>query len=271
MRRTLSQFDIGQIADSGQCFRLVRTAPDTFVLTAGSDWLEIRQSGSEVIFSCDEEEFEGRWRKYFDLDTDYGAIQACIKEEDSYMRRAASFGSGIRILRQDSWEMLITFILSQRNNIPRIRKCVESLCRTFGTRCTNLRGDIYYAFPTPAQLHCLNEAGFHACGLGYRKRYIQEAAAAVDRGSFCLEALEGMDYETAKSELMKLCGVGVKVADCICLFALHHIEAFPVDTHIERVLKEQYPQGFPFERYAGFAGILQQYAFYYDLNKPIAG
>ena len=76
MRRMLSQFDIGQIADSGQCFRLVRTAPDTFVLTAGSDWLEIRQSGSEVIFSCDEEEFEGRWRKYFDLDTDYGAIQA---------------------------------------------------------------------------------------------------------------------------------------------------------------------------------------------------
>ena len=104
------------------------------------------------------------------------------------------------------------------------------------------------------------------CSLGYRARYILETAKAVAKEEVSLKALEGQDHDKVKKELMKLCGVGEKVAECVCLFGFHHVDAFPVDTHIAQVLKAHYPEGFPFKRYKGFAGILQQYMFYYELH-----
>ncbi|MCI8814441.1 MAG: 8-oxoguanine DNA glycosylase, partial [Lachnospiraceae bacterium] len=177
---------------------------------------------------------------------------------------AARLGGGIRILRQELWEMIVTFIISQRNNIPRIRKCVAALCREFGEKGVDFRGKVYDMFPTPLALAQASEETLRGCGLGYRAPYIQKTARMVRDGQVNLDDLFSMDYAGAKVQLLKLCGVGEKVADCISLFALHNIEAFPVDTHIQDTLK-RYPDGFPFERYAGFAGILQQYAFYYEL------
>ena len=126
-------------------------------------------------------------------------------------------------------------------------------------------GKVYYDFPRAQALAGASLDDLYACNLGYRSRYIHETAASVAEGTVDLEAVRQMDYRAAREELMKLCGVGVKVAECICLFALHKTEAFPVDTHISKVLARQYPKGFPFDKYKGYEGTLQQYIFYFDL------
>lgn len=262
--KTVEDFDLDQICRSGQCFRMRRLSEGVYALTAFGKYLEARQQGAEVTFSCTEEEFEQIWRDYFDLDTDYGSVKRAIDPVDEYLQAAARLGGGIRILRQELWEIIVTFIISQRNNIPRIQKCVAALCREFGQKGTDFRGESYDLFPSPQSLADASEESLRGCGLGYRAPYVKKTAQMVFGGQVDLQSLPTLGYEGARKELLKLCGVGEKVADCISLFALHYIEAFPVDTHMQDMLK-RYPDGFPFERYAGFAGILQQYAFYYEL------
>lgn len=262
--KTISDFELDQISRSGQCFRMSRLAENTWSLIAFGEYLEVSQHGEQVVFSCREEEFKAIWYRYFDLDTDYQKVKDAIDPADGYLQAAARLGGGIRILRQELWEMIVTFIISQRNNIPRIRKCVEAVCRKFGEKRLNGQGRAYDVFPTPEALAETKEEQLRECGLGYRAPYIQKTARMVSRGDVDLSGLHTLDYGNARAELLKLCGVGEKVADCISLFGLHHMEAFPVDTHIKQML-ERYPQGFPFEQYQGFAGILQQYAFYYEL------
>ncbi len=262
--KEIEDFDLDQICRSGQCFRMERRSDGAYALTAFGKYLEAEQRGAEVAFSCTEEEFESVWRAYFDLDADYGSVKRAIDPADAYLQAAARLGGGIRILRQELWEMIVTFIISQRNNIPRIRKCVAAICREFGEKGTDFRGRPYDRFPSSEALASASEEALRGCGLGYRAPYIRKTAQMVCSGQADLKGLSVMAYPQARQELLKLCGVGEKVADCISLFALHYIEAFPVDTHIQDMLK-RYPKGFPFERYAGFAGILQQYAFYYEL------
>lgn len=280
-------FSIKQICDSGQCFRLRKlNAPgnkfdggksfedrngkdaaetEWYGLTAHGKFLEIEEGADEITFHCTAEEFERTWKGYFDLEEDYGRIISLIDEKDDYLLKAAAFGSGVRILRQDLWEMVVSFIISQQNNIKRIRKCVDYLCERYGEKKVAGSGAVYYDFPTPEALADAPLEELYACNLGYRSRYIHETAASIANGRIDLMAIGRMDYEQARAELLKLYGVGVKVAECICLFALHKTEAFPVDTHINKVLRTQYPNGFPIERYKGYEGILQQYIFYYDL------
>lgn len=279
---TKDNFSIRQICESGQCFRLKKLeevdarqkekaekglAGEKYALTALGRYLEIEQRENQLFFDCTLEEFEGIWRRYFDLEEDYGKIINMIDPKDTYLIKAASYGSGIRILRQDLWEMIISFIVSQQNNIVRIRKCIENLCQKYGEEKRLKDGRKYYLFPTPEALAKASIEELYACNLGYRSKYIHKTAGSVAFGEVDLEAIKQMDYEAAMDELCKLTGVGEKVANCICLFALHKTEAFPVDTHIQKVLKEQYAGGFPFERYAGYAGTLQQYIFYFDLKK----
>lgn len=264
---TKENFSIRQICESGQCFRLEKLEGrnDAYGLTAFGRYLVICQKDNEVSFDCPADEYENLWKGYFDLEEDYGAIIRSIDEKDIYLQKAAAFGSGIRILKQDLWEMIISFIVSQQNNIKRIRKCIGFLCRKYGEKRETAEGIIYYDFPTPKALAGASLEELYACNLGYRSRYVHETAVCVLNGGVDLEAVKAMDYMEAKAELMKLCGVGIKVAECVCLFALHKTEAFPVDTHINKVMKEQYLEGFPFERYSGYEGTLQQYIFYYDL------
>lgn len=265
IKKRIKNFDIHKICNSGQCFRLIPIGGNRYSLIAFGEYLEVEQEGGEVSFSCTEQEFEDRWSAYFDPDTDYGAIELSVDASDAYLTEAVRCGSGMRILRQDLWEVIVSFIISQQNNIPRIRKCVDALCRNFGGRRVNFRGDEYHTFPAAEELarHPLED--FSVCSLGYRAKYIWKTAQMVSGGEVSLSEIGKMDYETARAELMKLCGVGIKVAECICLFALHHVDAFPIDTHIQDMLANHYPEGFPFERYRGYAGILQQYGFYYEL------
>ncbi|MGO5549525.1 DNA-3-methyladenine glycosylase family protein [Lachnospiraceae bacterium LCP19S3_B12] len=262
--------DIGQICDSGQCFRMENMGGGRFSMVAGDHYLEIEQNKKGLLFRCEEETFESIWKDYFDLDTDYQSIRKKIDSGDSYLACAAEFGKGIRILRQDLWEMVITFIISQQNHIKRIRRIIGLLCEKYGERrrCPeSSQGDrrFYDTFPGPERLAAAGLEELRECNLGYRARYVKETAEQILKGDVILEEIAGLEYPAAKQELLRCCGVGSKVADCICLFGLHMLQAFPVDTHIRQILALHYPEGFPFDRYQGYEGVFQQYLFYFDL------
>lgn len=302
-QKTIEHFSIAQICQSGQCFRMqlcdrkrLREGPpydeeqlqegralkqdsgqDTipyedrdgnaiYSIIAGQRYLELEQFGNQCIFYCEEEEFERFWKEYFDLNHDYGADMERINPRDSYLLQAAQFGSGIRILRQDLWEMIVSFLISQQNNIVRIRRCIQNICEQYGEPHRNPYGEIYHGFPTPQALAGLEEDALKACNLGYRSKYVVRAARDVVSGQVDLEKISQMPYKKAREELLKLFGVGEKVADCICLFALHHLQAFPVDTHISQVIEKHYKRGFPNRRYQGIQGVMQQYIFYYEVS-----
>lgn len=263
----MNHFDLEKISKSGQCFRMnpIKEEDNKFFVIAFGEYLEMEQDKDSVIFSCTEEEWSRLWKNYFDCDTDYDKVYQLVDQEDIYLQKAVSFGSGIRILRQEIFETIICFIISQQNNISRIKKCVEKICSSYGEEKYNFKGEKYFTFPTPESLMKLSLEDLQVCSLGYRSKYILKTAQMIVREEIDLDSLSEMSYEDAKYELMKLSGVGIKVAECICLFALHHLDAFPIDTHIQAVLFKHYPYGFSFERYKGYAGILQQYAFYYDI------
>ncbi|EEG72582.1 DNA-3-methyladenine glycosylase family protein [[Clostridium] hylemonae] len=259
-------FNIEQICISGQCFRMEPIDGSTYSVVAGGRYVEITQEGKSCTFRCAEEEYESFWRHYFDLDEDYGAYIKNIDVKDDYLRSAALLGSGIRILRQDLWEMTASFLISQQNNITRIRRCISNICETYGEKRESASGRVYYTFPEPEALAELEEDALKECNLGYRSKYVVRTARSIAYGDVNLDHIRSLSYPEAKAELLKLYGVGDKVADCICLFGLHHLDAFPVDTHISQALKAHYRRGFPKRRYKGYRGVMQQYIFYYELN-----
>ncbi len=163
--------------------------------------------------------------------------------------------------------MIATFHISQQNNNTRIRRCVENICEKYGQRCEDENGIVYYGFPEPQALAELDENALMECNLGYRSKYVVRTAKMIASGEFDLEAVKHMSYSKAKPCLMTLFGVGEKVADCICLFSLHQLQSFPVDTHIRQALDAHYKRGFPNRRYRGIQGVMQQYIFYYELGK----
>lgn len=265
IRITKENFNLSQICKSGQCFRMTEESGNTYNVIAGGRYLTVEQREAECIFYCGEPEFEEFWKNYFDLDGDYAAYIGQIDEADTYLASAVRFGSGIRILRQDLWEMIVTFLISQQNNITRIRKCIQNICRQYGDERINAKGEVYYTFPQPASLAGLAEDALMECNLGYRSKYVVRSARSVVSGETDLNKIRALPYPEAKAELLKLYGVGEKVADCICLFALHHLQAFPVDTHIKQAFARHYRDGFPDSLYNGYQGVVQQYIFYYEL------
>lgn len=293
VEKQISHFDLRQIADSGQCFRMKLLSrnipadgssveaydgsrlagsgncflePVRYAVTASDRYVEVEQEGDWFRFFCGEREFREFWSDYFDLETDYGQFIARIGKRDRYLQQAAAFGGGIRILKQDLWEVMVTFLISQNNHMKRIRQCVERLCENFGEKRETAEGKCYYGMPGPeafADLGALRDMG-----LGYRDKYIAALGAAVAEGSVDLGRLRSLKgKEKVHKELTAIYGIGDKVANCIQLFGLHQIDAFPVDTWIKKVLEQHYPKGFPMRRYKGCAGVMQQYMFYYESHR----
>ncbi len=254
--------DLSAIADSGQCFRW-RRRENGYVIPAMGRVLRVRETADETLeLSCTEEEYTRLWREYFDLDTDYGAMAAVLPANDDYLRAAAEYGRGIRILRQDPWETLVSFLISQRKNIPAIRQAVEKVCRTAGRVIDEDEEGPICAFPSPPELARFGEEGLRACGLGYRAPYVLRAAEV-----FTGEDLSGFRSLTDEALLRALCalyGVGPKIARCVMLFGFHRLNAFPVDVWIQRVEERRYPDGLRPDQFAPFAGVMQQYMYAYE-------
>ena len=254
----VSQLDIVKTFECGQCFRWNADDSGVYTGVVGSYAAQVSaEDGSVYITSDAPYEF---WAEYFDLDRDYGAISAGFTGD--YLRTCTEYGLGIRILKQDSWEALCSFIISQCNNISRIKGIVERLCEFFGEPFEYC-GRTYYSFPTAKRLSVLTPEELAPVRSGYRAEYIIEAAKAVSNSDLDLEFLTKCGYRDAIKALRGIKGVGEKVANCVVLFGLYHMEAFPIDVWMKRALKENFPPDFDPESLGEYAGLAQQYIFYY--------
>lgn len=260
MKRLLcarEELDTEKTFECGQCFRWNREG-DSYLGVVRGRLAQLTEKSSGVYITSNAS--EELWREYFDLDTDYAAVTASFKGE--YLERCAKFGRGIRILRQEPWEALCSFIISQCNNIARIKGIVERLCEKFGEPF-DIGGRVFFAFPTPERLAALETEALDCIRAGYRAEYIISAAQAVSDGSLDLETLRSADFIAAKKQLRTVRGVGEKVANCALLYGLGHTEGFPVDVWMKRVLKEHFPSDFDPASLGKYAGLAQQYMFYY--------
>ena len=262
-------FNIRKIAESGQCFRLKPVPSGGYVLVARGRVLHLTDTPEGAALDCSQAEFDAVWRDYFDLATDYAEIRAQADPGDAFLKRACDYGTGIRMLRQDAWEMLVSFIISQRKSIPAIQFCIEAICSRYGEPLEREAGTAY-AFPSAERLAELDEAHFLACSLGYRAKYVLAAARMVASGALDLAAIASMDDEALYAALLAVSGVGEKVANCVMLFGYHRLSRFPCDVWINRIEAQEYGGAFPLERYPETAGALQQYIFYYARSAEYA-
>ena len=254
---TPEELNLADTLDCGQSFRFVRQAEGITGIAHGRR-LTARQDENGILFeNMTEEDFEQIWADYFDLSRDYDALKTSFCE-DAALKKAIAYAPGIRVLRQESFETLISFLISQNNNIPRIKGSIERLCRKFGDPI----GNEDFSFPGAERLARLEKADLADLGLGYRDEYILDCARRVTDGRLDLSEVEKMEPEQAREALRTVKGAGPKVAECALLFGFCQTAAFPIDTWMKKVLANYYPGGFP-EKYRSVAGIAQQYLFHY--------
>ncbi len=282
----ISPFDLKNTLESGQAFRW-RTEDGVFTGVVRGRVIRAKQDGESLVLlgSVDDGLVHAAVR-YFSLDVDHASIERQLTEKDHALRCAVMSFPGLRLLRQDPWECLVSFILSARNAIPLIRRAVEQIARTYGDSIA--QGDagasganggegLHYSFPTPGQLASADVLDLVRCGAGFRSQYVKAAAERVACGDIDLGSLRGLCYEAAKESLMTLRGVGEKIADCVLLFSLGFYEAFPIDVWMTRVMRYFYFGGskvsaatiaqFAQERFGDLAGYAQQYLFHYARNR----
>lgn len=246
-----------QTLDCGQCFRFTKDTAGVWRGIAFGKTLECYAEGDTTVLVCTKEDYLSVWEEYFDLKRDYGAVISSFSA-DKEVSAAAEIGKGIRILKQDKWETLISFIISQNNNIPRIKKIIESLCALLGEPIQN--GG--YSFPTPQKILEAGEEGLASIKAGFRTKYILDAAYRVQSGEIDLDYIATLPYSEAEEALMKIKGVGKKVASCVLLFGFGHLSAFPIDVWVKRVIEKYYTDDFDPSSLGEYAGIAQQYLFY---------
>ncbi len=250
-----SAFDLGLSLDCGQAFRWT-VQDNIWQGVAFGRFLRIEQTDTELIFhDCTREEYENVWKKYFDLELDYEKI--INSYDDIHLRTAVQEFCGIRILCQEPWETLCSFIISQNNNIPRIKGIIERLCNSFGEG-----EDGKKSFPEPHILAKLTVDDLAPLRAGFRAKYIIDAANKVSNGEVDFEKIRQNSIEFGREELQKIKGVGAKVAECTLLYGFHKLEAFPVDVWVKRIMAEMYPEGLP-KCANGTQGIAQQYLFHW--------
>ncbi len=253
-----TNFTLCETLDCGQAFRWSKTEEGLWHGVAFGRYLKIGQAENEIIlYGTSLSDFEEIWKSYFDLDRNYGEIIKTISENE-ILKSASSFAGGIRILRQEPWETLCSFIISQNNNIPRIKGIVDRLCENFGEKIN----EDFYSFPSAERIAELSLDDLAVLRSGFRAKYILDAAKRVASGEIDLDTLRDMDICEARRVLMTIYGVGEKVADCTLLFGLSHIEAFPKDVWIKKAMAKLFDGQLP-SCALPYAGIAQQYIFHY--------
>jgi len=275
--KNVKDFNLNHIFDCGQAFRFNKTGQNTYTGVAFGQALTISQSYNEVIlYNTTYENFVNVWYEFFDLDNDYSKIKSTLAT-DEFMSEATKHGYGIRILRQDLWETIISFIISASNNVPRIKGIVERLCQAFGNELEYM-GNIYYTFPSADKLAALNLEDLSVIRAGFRDKYILDAAKKICDGTISLEAIKAMSTSDAKNALMTINGIGNKVSDCILLFGLNRQDSFPVDVWIKRIMEycyftEEQPinviSDYAKEKFGNLGGYAQQYLFFWARENKI--
>ncbi|HOR86512.1 MAG TPA: DNA glycosylase [Bacillota bacterium] len=274
----VEDFEARHIFECGQCFRWKKEQDGSYTGIAYGRVLNVKsdyENGIVLLSNTNLKDFWSIWFDYFDLGRNYGAIKEALSE-DPVLGMAISHGKGIRILKQEPWELLISYIISANNSIPMISRSVGLLSEMYGKQI-HYRGEAYYAFPDPVKLLEAGIDGISLCRAGFRCKYIYQAAKMVEAGEIRLQEIASMDIDNARTTLMKIPGVGPKVADCIMLFSMQKYGAYPVDVWVKRVTKHFFfdrdvkmkeIQRFAEEKFGDMAGFAQEYLFYFarDLN-----
>ena len=287
----VKDFNIKQILECGQCFRWERITDTDYIIVAYRRVIEVIQEGSTVtILNTNMKDFNEIWKQYFDLEVNYGEIKEELSK-DELLRKSVEFGYGIRILNQDPFEMLISFIISARNSIPSIMKTIKKISERWGDKI-EYKGNIYYAFPTPEQLKEAKLEEIKETGASFRSKYIIDTISKVNATieaknngtlneelqQFDLEYIKSLPVDECHKALQNFMGVGAKVADCIMLFSMSKHSAFPVDVWIKRAMIHFYLapdvslnkiRVFGRDKFGELAGLAQQYLFYYARENNI--
>ena len=259
-------FDLEKIIDSGQCFRGKRLEDGSYRFISRDSVIYLRPKDEEsgvYTVSCDQKSWETIWFPFFDLQRCYSEIAVSESGKHEFVDLAIAHGRGVRLLRQDPWEMLLTFIISQRKSIPAIIKSVEALSEKYGHDIVTEQERLK-AFPSPEEMKDATEEELAACGLGYRVKYILDAIKKVNSGELNLQAIAELPNDILLEKLQAVMGVGIKVANCIALFAYGRTACVPVDVWIFRAIEKECGGVSPFSLYGENAGIIQQYIFYYE-------
>ncbi|MCL2592498.1 MAG: hypothetical protein FWD82_03940 [Defluviitaleaceae bacterium] len=272
----LDSFNISEVLDCGQCFRFTKLADSEYIIIAHERVIKVLQEKDKIIISpCTIKEFEEIWLNYFDLKTSYKEIKEILAQSDETLKEAINFAEGIRILHQDRFECLISFIISQNNRIPMIKQVIKNLSEFFGEDLNNS----YYSFPTAETLAKLTQEELMACKTGFRHKYISDAAKKCVSGEINLENFDNVSTEELRKTLMSIYGVGNKVADCVMLFSCNRREVFPTDVWVKRVMQYYYfnnldvsikeIDAFAKEKWGNLAGFAQQYLFHFARTQKI--
>lgn len=258
--RGVECLDLELTLDCGQAFRWEKQNDSSWSGVAEGVFLNIKKEGDAFILkNTSKADFENVWRNYFDFDRNYAEICDRLRQDD-LLKCTVDEYYGIRILNQDSWEALCSFVISQQNNIKRIKGIIDRLCRAYGDEVA----DGWYSFPSAQRLSSLSVEDFEKLGTGYRAKYLERLAKDVAQGRIDLSSIKQLSLEQARKKLLEIYGVGVKVADCALLFGFGFYDAFPVDVWMKRVM-QYYPDGLP-ECFDGIGGIAQQYLFHWARN-----
>ena len=276
-------FNLKDTLECGQCFRWeeVEKEENTYIGVLKDRVIKVKQEKNKLYIKSSKTEYlEAFARKYFDLDTDYEEIERNIVKIDDNVKKAVSNTSGIRILNQNFFEMVMSYIISANNNIPRISRSIKDISKKYGTKVI-FENEEYFLFPTAKQLENVTEDEFKKSGVGFRARYLKNTVRDILSGKIDLDEIKNLDTDEAKNRLLKLQGVGPKVADCILLFSCERREVFPIDVWVERVMKNLYFKNstkkvrkndilkYANENFGSYAGIVQQHLFHNVRNNLI--
>ncbi len=269
----VKDFELPHVFECGQCFRWNKEEDGSYTGVALGRVINLKKEKDNIyIDNTNIDEFNNIWYDYFDLDRDYGVIKEKLSNIDKTMAISTEFGQGIRILKQDEWETLVSFITSANNRIPMIKKAIEAISEHYGEYIGEYKGKKRYSFPKPQDLYNLNVEDISFKGVGFRGKYILSAAKMVAENEVDIYNLKNLPTKEAREELIKFPGVGPKVSDCIMLFSMDKADAFPIDVWVKRIMEYFYvPEGtslkkiqsFAEDKFGDLAGFAQQYLFYY--------
>lgn len=274
--KNCKSFKAKDIFECGQCFRWNEEPDGSYTGIFGHNVLNVKEEKDIVITGICNGDIEDICKNYFDLDRNYEEIKETLSLIDDNMKESIKYGEGIRILNQDLWEMIISFIISANNNIPRIKGIIERMSAKYGQEI-KFRGTSYYTFPTIDELSQASVKDLKDLGLGFRDRYVYETTKKIKEGKINLENLKQEPTNEVRKQLLTLTGVGPKVADCIMLFStLKRFDVFPVDVWVRRVMNDLYIhnedetkvnkkqiQEIARDKFGALEGIAQQYLFYW--------
>lgn len=278
--KEISDFDLQQTLECGQCFRFYKQDEQDYVVVAYGRLLHIMEKDNSLVFLDKTiNEVENIWIPYFDLNRDYGKIKEFLLKSDETLEPAIKEKNGVRILNQEFVETLISFIISQNKQIPHIKHIVKTISEIFGDYLGEVNGEKYYSFPNMKQLSSITEADFRKMKTGFRAPYLSDAVEKISTGIVNEKEIRTLNEEDARKKLMEIKGVGEKVANCVMLFSLGYRQAFPIDVWIKRIMETLYFNGKDTskdiigkrakELYGEYGGYAQQYLFCFGRDNKV--